>query len=53
MKSIKSVSANGKVRSFETVAIFALNNAFAEGLPFTALDAFGIKGKTITHNFNK
>ena len=50
MKSIKTIKANGKARSFETIATLAMNNAFAEQLPFTALDAFGIKGKTITHN---
>jgi hypothetical protein len=42
MKSIKTINANGKIRSFETIAIFAMNNALAEQLPFTALDAFGM-----------
>lgn len=51
MKWISSYSANGRKRSFDRIATFALNNAVAECLPFTALDCFGIKGKNITHNY--
>lgn len=50
-KWIKNKSASGKPRTLDRMAIFAITNAFAEQLPFTALDCFGIKGKTITHNY--
>ena len=50
IKWINSKSPAGRVRTFERIAIFALNNAIAEGLAFTALDGLGIKGNRITHN---
>lgn len=51
MKWISSYSKNGRKRTQEAVMNFALSNAIAEGLPFTALDCFDIKGKNITHNY--
>lgn len=50
-KWITNFSKHGRKRSPEAVMNFALCNAIAEGLAFTALDCFGIKGKTITHNY--
>ncbi len=50
-KWIANFSKHGRKRSPEAVMNFALCNAIAEGLAFTALDCFGIKGKTITHNY--
>ena len=49
-KWISNKSANGKIRTVERMGIFAINNAFAEKLPFTALDCLGQKGKNITYN---
>jgi len=49
-KWIRNKSASGKTRSVERMALFAINNAFAEKLPFTCLDCLGIKGKNITYN---
>lgn len=51
MKWTSSYSNNGRKRTPEAVMNFALSSAIAEGLPFTALDCFGIKGKNITHNY--
>lgn len=50
-KWIHNKSASGKIRTPERMGIFAINNAFAECLPFTSLDALGIKGKHITYNY--
>ena len=50
-KWISNKSASGKTRTPDRMSIFAINNAFAEGLPFTSLDALGIKGKHITYNY--
>lgn len=52
-KWISSKTNAGKKRSFDTMGIFAVNNAFAEKLPFTALNCCMIKGRHITHNFPK
>lgn len=48
-KWIKATSPGGRPRSFERLAIFALNLAIAEGLPFTALDCLG-QARRVTHN---
>lgn len=47
---IKSVSRNGRRRSMATVGIFAVNNAIAEKLPFTALNVCNVKGRHFTYN---
>jgi hypothetical protein len=49
-KWISNKSANGKIRTVERMGIFAINNAFAEKLPFTALNCLGQEGKNITYN---
>jgi len=50
-KWVKATSQGGRPRSFERLAMFALNLAFAEGLPFTALDCLG-QARRVTHNAN-
>lgn len=51
MKWISSYTKQGRHRTPEAIMSFALANALAEGLAFTALDCFGVKGKNITHNY--
>lgn len=51
IKWIESKSKNGRVRPMATVGLFAVNAAFLERLPFTVLDALGIKGHNVTHNY--
>lgn len=50
-KWTESKAKNGKARSFDSIGIRALNTAFAEGMPFTALNVCNVKGRHFTHNY--
>ncbi|MNV84764.1 hypothetical protein D3C71_1786620 [compost metagenome] len=48
-KWISSKARNGKQRSFDTINIFAINNAHAEQIPFTVLKTC-TTGRPCTYN---
>ena len=47
---IKTVRPNGKVRTMETVNLFAIINAQAEYLPHTIFNVCNVKGHHVTYN---
>lgn len=49
-KWTESKAKSGKARSFDSIGIRALNTAFAEMLPFTALNVGNVKGLHHTYN---